>query len=289
MNIKLGQYRIFNEAASTLSFSKAASNLYISQSAVSQSISAIEKELETTLFIRQSKSVSLTREGEMLYKHINQALNLITNAENEIINYCDLKKGELVIGASDTLCQYFLPPFLVKYHQRYPNIKMKVLNRTSFQTIELLKSGQIDIGFLNLPIMDESLHIAQCMKVHDIFVSSKRDDRVYKTKEIAEMPLILLEKNSNSRTFVDNHFAKSGLLLDANVELGAHELLIKMAQLDFGVSCVIKEFSKDYLEKGLVYELKIEDPIPERSIGYSYLKRRTLPAPTLKFLELLKE
>lgn len=288
MNIKLGQYKIFNEAASTLSFSEAAKNLYISQSAVSQSINQIEKELETTLFIRKSKSVVLTKEGEMLYKYINNALELITNAENEILNYNGLKKGELIIGASDTLCQYYLPKYLTEYHRKFPYIKMKVLNRTSFQIIDLLKGGQIDIGFLNLPITDESLIIKECMTVHDIFISATMDNNIYTNKQISKMPLILLEKNSNSRKFIDNHFAKNGILLNANVELGAHELLVKMAELNLGVSCVIKEFAKEYLDKGTIFEIMQEDPMPARSIGYSYLRRKTLTAPTLRFIELLE-
>lgn len=287
MYIKLGQYKIFNEAASTLSFSLAAKHLYISQSAVSQAISAIEKELDTTLFIRQSKSVTLTKEGEMLYKHINNALNIITTVENEILNLNDLKKGELVIGASDTLCQNFLPNYLVKYHSTYPTIKIKVLNRTSFQIIELLKSGQIDVGFLNMPIKDESLIIEECMKIHDIFVSSNKMEKDLSNKEVSELPLILLEKNSNSRKFVDNHFAKSGILLDSKIELGAHYLLINMARLGMGVSCVIKEFSNKFLDDKSIYEVNLKDPIPERSIAYAYLKRKTLTRPTLKFLELL--
>ena len=86
MNIKLEQYKIFNEAASTLSFSLAARNLYISQSAISQTIKILEKELNTQLFIRQSKGVLLTKEGEILHQKISQALTLITDAENEINN-----------------------------------------------------------------------------------------------------------------------------------------------------------------------------------------------------------
>ena len=78
MNIKLEQYKIFNEAASTLSFSLAARNLFISQSAVSQAIHTLEKELNTQLFIRQSKGVLLTKEGKLLAQKISAALALKT-------------------------------------------------------------------------------------------------------------------------------------------------------------------------------------------------------------------
>ena len=93
MNIKLEQYKIFNECAATLSFSLASRNLFISQSAVSQSITSLEKELNTQLFIRQSKGVTLTKEGEMLYKQINEALSIINSAQNQITNLQDLTEG----------------------------------------------------------------------------------------------------------------------------------------------------------------------------------------------------
>ncbi|MEG0684346.1 MAG: LysR family transcriptional regulator, partial [Coprobacillus sp.] len=103
MNIKLEQYKIFNEAASTLSFSLAARNLFITQSAVSQTITTLERELNTQLFIRKSKGVILTKEGELLHQKISHALSLITSVENQIMNLHDLSKGELIIGAGDTL------------------------------------------------------------------------------------------------------------------------------------------------------------------------------------------
>ncbi len=288
MNIKLGQYKIFNEAASTLSFSLAAKNLFMTQSAVSQAINSLEKELDTTLFIRQAKSVTLTKEGLILHQHINNALELITSAENQIQNFKELKGGELVIGASDTISQYFLTPYLVLFHKQYPSVKIKVLNRTSLEMIELMKSGQIDLGFLNMPIVDDTLTIKECLKIHDIFVSANKDDKVYSNKEIAKMPLILIEKNTSSRQFIDKHFARSGILLQTKIELGAHELLLKLAQVDLGISCVIKEFSMEYLSQGLIHEIKLEEPIPERSIAYAYLKRRTLSASATKFIELCK-
>lgn len=289
MNIKLGQYKIFNEVAATLSFSNAAKNLFISQSAVSQAINSLEKELQTTLFIRQSKSIALTREGMILYQYINNALELITSGENQILNFRELKYGELVIGAGDTLSEHFLTKYLVEFHSLYPNVAIKVINKTSIEMIELIKSGQIDIGFINMPMDDETLTIKECFKIHDIFVSSKKDNNIYSNKAIADMPLILLETNSNSRNIVDQHFAKSGIMLQPKIELGAHELLLKLSEIGMGVACVIREFSQEYLKSNRLYEIKLENPLPERSIAYAYLKRRTLSAPAMKFIEIMEK
>lgn len=287
MNIKLEQYKIFNEAANTLSFSIAARNLFISQSAVSQTINNIEKELQIQLFIRHSKGVSLTKEGKLLHKQIDQALSLITGVENQLSNFHDLKDGQLTIGAGDTFSEYFLTNYIVKFKQLYPGVKIKVINRTSLETRELLKSDQIDLGFLNLPIKDDDLIIKECFQVQDIFVSNKKDNHIYSFEQLAKEPLILFEQSSNTRNRIDDFFAKRGLLLKPSIELGAHNLLLDFAKAGLGISCVIKEFSQDYLNSNQVYEIQTTEPLPKRSIGFAYPKRRTQSIATNKFLELI--
>lgn len=288
MNIKLEQYKIFNEAASTLSFSLAARNLFISQSAVSQTIHALEKELHTQLFIRQSKGVTLTKEGELLYAKISQALSLITSAENQIIGQHELTQGELLIGAGDTLSEKYIMPYLVKFHHLYPSVTIKMINRTSLEIIELLKNGQIELGFVNMPLHEETITIHECLQVHDIFVSKYPSQHPLTPLELSQQPLVLLEKSSNSRHYVDNEFAMQGILLNASIELGSHDLLLEAAKNGLGTACVIKEFSLDALKQHDIYEIKLTHSLAKRSIGYAYLKRRTLTAATLRFIDLLK-
>lgn len=287
MNIKLEQYKIFNEAASTLSFSIAARNLFISQSAVSQTIRLLEKELNTQLFIRQSKGVILTKEGKMLHQKISQALSLITTAENQISHFHELNQGELLIGAGDTLSENYLMPYLVSFHQQYPHVKVKMVNRTSLEIIELLKTGDIDLGFINMPLYDEAITIQECLQIHDIFVSQYPDEHLYTLKELSQEALVMLEKNANSRQYVDDYFASQGFLLQPGIELGSHNLLLEAAKNGLGKACVIKEFSKHELEHHQIHEIKLEKPLPKRSIGYGYLSRKTLTPAALKFIELL--
>ncbi len=288
MNIKLEQYKIFNEAAATLSFTQAARNLYISQSAVSQAIHILEKELNTQLFIRQSKGVKLTKEGELLYTNISQALTLITNVENTIGNLHQLTRGELIIGAGDTLSENFIMPYLVHFNKNYPHVIIKMVNRTSLEIIGLLKSGQIEIGFINMPLYDDAITIQECLQVHDIFVSKNKETHVYCLPELAQESLVLLEPSANSRHYVDQHFASHGVLLQSSIELGSHDLLLEAAKNNLGKACVIKEFSMNALNCEDIYEVQLTDPIPKRSIGYAYLTRKTLTPAALKFIELIK-
>ena len=150
-----------------------------------------------------------------------------------------LDDGELKIGASDTISSYFLLPRLEMFHKLHPNIKIKIINRVTSETIDLLKSGKIDIAFGNLPLKDDSLEIVECMKVHDTFVAGndflENKEKVFTRQDISKLPLILLESKSNSRKYVDKTFLKSGQVLTASVELGAHELLLQLAKINLGV------------------------------------------------------
>ena len=115
MDINYELYKVFYHVASTLSFSEASKQLFISQSAVSQSIKVLEKKLNQTLFIRSTKKVQLTPEGEILLKHVEPAMNLIRQGENQLLDSNSLNGGQLRIGASDTICRYYLVPFLSEF------------------------------------------------------------------------------------------------------------------------------------------------------------------------------
>ena len=126
MDINYELYKVFYYVATSLSFSEASKQLYISQSAVSQSIKTLEKRLNQNLFIRSTKKVRLTPEGEILLRHVEPAINLIQRGENQIMESNTLGGGQLRIGASDTICRYFLVPFLNKFHKEYPDVHIKV-------------------------------------------------------------------------------------------------------------------------------------------------------------------
>ena len=270
------QYRIFNVAAQTNSFSKAAETLFMTQSAVSQSIKQLECSIDTVLFKRTGKGVELTEAGNILYKYTSSAMKLLETGLIRLEALKSLDDGELKIGASDTISSHFLLPHLEVFHKLYPNIKIQIINRVTTEAIELLKNGKIDIALVNLPIDDDVVEIKKCMTVHDTFVAGNGfkhlKNKALTRDDIYKLPLILLEGKSNSRQYVDKVFLETGQILTASIELGAHELLLQLAKINLGVSCVIKEFSKEYLDNNDLFEIKQKQPIPERAIGYCYSK-----------------
>jgi len=292
MDIKLDFYKVFYEVAETMSFSKAADRLYITQSAVSQSVKNLETALDSRLFIRGSKGIALTAEGELLYEYVKNAISLIDKGEAELQKLQNLEKGSLRIGVSDTISRYVLLPYLEKFNRTYPMINLQIVNRTSIQGIGLLKSGQVDLAFVNLPLADDAIEIEHYCDVQDIFVAGSRFrflyDKVLSLQELVEYPLIFLEKNANSRNYVEDYFLSKGVSLKPEIELGSHDLVLEFAKINLGIACVTREFSKQYLADGSLSQIHIAEPIPARSVGICRLKGVSVSAAGNAFLSLLE-
>lgn len=290
MEIRLDQYRIFLAVSREKSFSAAAKLLFITQSAVSQAIRQLEEALQAQLFIRGGKGVTLTRQGQLLSEYIETAMERISAGEVRLRQMQSLSGGELKIGAADTITAHVLLPLLEKFHQQYPEVKLQIINRTSDDVALLLKSGGIDLGFVNLPFGDTELEITPFMQVHDIFVGGtafQEDAKNYTREELAQLPLILLEKKANSRRVVEKEFLRGGVTLKPEIELGGHSLLLQLAKINLGVACVVQEFSREALQSGQVFQLNEAQPLPVRAMGYCFFKKLS-PSPAAKrFVEVL--
>jgi LysR family transcriptional regulator, transcriptional activator of the cysJI operon len=291
MITKLDLYKVFCQVGKSKSFSKASKELYMTQPAVSQAIMQLERELDIRLFNRTPKGVSLTNEGSLLFEYVNSAINLINVGEEKILEFKDLTVGELKIGVGDTISKYFLLKYLEDFHNRYPNLKFKIVNGTTLELCDLIKSGEIDIAICNLPIDDLSLEVIPCKEVRDIFVCGDKYKDLLEEKvsleEVVKYPLIFLEPNSNSRKYVEKFMLSKGIKISPEFELGSFDLLLEFAKINLGIACVVKEFSEDYLDKGLLYEVNVLEEIPSRSIGVCYLKSVPLSLASTKFVEIL--
>lgn len=290
MKTKLDYYKIFYETARHASFSTAARNLYISQSAISQCISQLEEDLNTQLFVRSRKGVSLTREGALLFQKVESAIKAIEQGETLLARLQHLESGSLFIAAGDTITKHYLLPYLEKFHIMYPGIRIEMANSYSSRMLQFVKEGKAELAFVNLPANDSELYIKPCFVIHDIFVCSSEyaAQKSYTWEDISNEALIMLEKNSSSRKYVDEKFLSKGITLSPQIEIAAHDMLVQFASINLGISCVIREFSKESLASGAIQEITLNPPIESRSIGYAYLKHNPLSAPAQAFLNLIE-
>jgi DNA-binding transcriptional LysR family regulator len=288
---RLDLYRIFCEVAKCRSFSGAAKELYMTQPAVSQAVMNLEEELGIRLFTRTPRGVVLTNDGQLLFEHVNSAINLIHIGENKLLESRNLKVGEMKIGVGDTISKYFMLPYLEIFRNRFPNINLKIVNRTTTELCNLIKSGDVDIAVCNFPIRDAALETIECKRIHDIFVCGEKYrelcSRPTSLEEIVRLPMILLERKSNSRLYIERYMASKGIKATPEIELGSHDLLLEFARFNFGIACVVEEFSQDYLKTSRLYKLDLTDEIPSRSIGFCYLKSVSLSPAAQKLVEVV--
>ena len=293
MAVKLELYRVFKEVAETGNISLAAKNLYISQSADSQSIKQLETALQARLFSRSPRGVTLTGEGQMLYEYVRSALSLLSTGEDKLSQAQQLLLGTLTIGASDTVTSLFLTPYLEAFHRRHPGIRLKIVSGRSAKVLGLLKSGVVDIAFASSPADKSSLSDFPCFETHSVFVAGSNYpcdfDHVYTLQEIAAFPLILLERKASSRVFLEQYFLKRGVTLTPEIELSSRSLLVDMAAIGLGVAGVTEEFVKRDLEQGAIRVLKTDFEIPSRTVDMCTLREVSPTAAASRFIEMVQE
>lgn len=293
MLTKLENYRVFCKVAQHKSFSGAAQELFLSQPAVSQSVRQMEEQLGMQLFVRSSKKVELTPQGSILYEYASSALGLLESAEQQLSGLQTLGAGQLRLGAGDITARHLLLPALERFHQLYPKVHLSIFNRTSASSLELLHAGRIDAAFVNLPIEDDRITVHWESPVQDIFVAGQRfaelKDKPLTARQLARLPLIMLEHKANSRVYVQRFFLRQGVELQPEIKLASYELMGELARINLGVSCMVRQFCRQELQSGKLFELRLTEPVPARSIGMVSLKGVSLPPSVARFVELMNE
>jgi LysR family cyn operon transcriptional activator len=217
----------------------------------------------------------------------------LTKAEQQIAEMHQLLRGEIRIGAGDTLSKHYLLPYLEAFHQSFPDIRIQVTNRTSRETVQLLKEGKIDLGIVNLPIEDNHVNIQETLELQDCFVVGEKYQelaaKVTSFQELSQYPLILLEKGSSIRRFIDLYAHHLGVAIQPEIELASIELLVQFARIGLGIACVVKNFITEELRQSTLFEIKLKEPIPTRKVGIITLHEVPLSAAAHRFLQLLNE
>lgn len=292
MAVKLELYRVFREVAECGSISVAAKNLYISQSAVSQSVKQLEAALQARLFARSPRGVALTGEGQLLYQYVRSALSLLATGEDKLSQAQQLLLGSLTIGASDTVTTQFLVPYLERFHREHPGIRLKIVSGRSAKVLGLLRAGVVDIAFASTPADASSLTDWPCFPTHAVFVAGSSYDcdfhHVYSAREIAALPLILLERKASSRLFLEQTFLRQGVTLTPEIELSSRSLLVSLARIGLGVAGVTLEFVQDALDAGEIRLLRTDFDIPPRSVDMCTLRDVSPTAAASAFMEMVR-
>lgn len=287
VDINYELYKVFYHVASTLNFSEASKQLFISQSAVSQSIKTLERKLDQVLFIRSTKKVQLTPEGEILMRHIEPAMNLIQKGEAQLLDAASTG-GLIRIGATDSICRYFLIPYLERFHRAFPNAHIKIINQTSVKCAELLKNGLVDLILVNYPnsALGSGTSVIHIRPFQDVFIAghafNELKDTVLPLNQLVKYPILMLDKNSTTNEFLHQFFQQNQLDLVPEIELTSNDLLIDLARIGLGIAfipnyCVTEDMDDLFI-------LKTEEELPKRELVLAYNQRLPLSRAAAEFL-----
>lgn len=294
MDINLEYYKIFYYVANYKSITSAAEELAISQPAVSQAVKHLERSLSCALFVRTSKGVRLTKEGEMLFSYVQRGYETILSGEKKLSEMLNLEQGEICVGASDMTLQFYLLPYLEQFHEQYPGIRITVTNAPTPETLKHLGDGRIDFGIVSAPVKAGGhISVVPVRKIQDVFVAGKKFDflrgQLLSYRALMELPVMCLEGNTSTRAYVEAFLKEEEVLLRPEFELATSDMLIQFAVRNLGVASVVEDFAEEYIKSGDLFLLQFEREIPEREFDIVLDERIPMSAAASKLLSFMTE
>ena len=289
----LEYYKVFYYVAKYGSVTKAANELAISQPAVSQALKQLGRNLGVSLFHRAARGIRLTGEGQILYTYVAEGYEQIELGVQKVRQMQNMELGEIRIGASDMTLQFYLLPYLEKFHEQYPNIKVVVTNAPTPETLHFLKEGRIDFGIVSTPFSAlPDMSVIPVREIEDVFVAGRRfisyKNKTLDFQELEELPLIFLENNTSTRKYMDEFLAKNGAKVQPEFELATSDMIVQFAKRNLGVGCVMRDFAKEYLESGLLFELRFNKMIPKRQFCVVRSDKIPMSMAAAKLLEIME-
>ena len=270
-DINFEYYKVFYYTAKFQSITSAAKALYLSQPSVSRCIHNLEQSMGCTFFNRTKKGVTLTPEGNLLFKHIQIACKHIFSAEEEISLMKEHNIGVLRIGATDVTFLSYLISHVSDFHKKYPGIKLKIDNMTTPGAIESLRSNLIDIALVSSPFANKSeLSITVLDALQDIVVAGNDfidlKDKQLSMHDLINYPLISLQEGTTTRHYLDALFRQHNILLHPDIELATVNQILPLVKNNLGIGFSQYGMAVSEIEAGNIFRINIKENIPARSI-----------------------
>lgn len=279
MNISYDAYRIFYYVAQYHSFTKAAAMLYSSQPNVTRSIKHLEQALGCPLFVRSSRRVRLTPEGEDLFSHIAPAIAQIQAGEDAILLHSSLQGGTISIGTSQIALHRILLPVLEKFRQEYPGIRLRILNSNTQQAVAALKERLVDFSLVTTPVEQSDFFLrTDLAHLQEVPICGKAYAHLAKEPltlaQLASYPLISLCSGSSTHQLYTNWFREHNLVFSPDIEAATADQILPMVQANLGIGFVTEHTARKAAADGSVSILRLREHPPVRTI--CFLKRKDI-------------
>ena len=296
MNSNFEYYKIFYYVAKYENLTKAATALKTSQPAVTRTIHKLEGELGCRLFTRSKTGMKLTPEGRTFYGYVAAGCAQFFKGENDLSNLISLENGTIYISATETALHCYLFQAMEEFNSLYPNVRFKILNNSTTESVNAVKEGKVDLAFVSANLqVAKPLRMKILRKYRDILIAGKRFEELkagkeeLSLKELVSYPWISLTSETITRRFLNEYFEKNGLTFAPDMELATTDMILPAVRHNLGLGFIPAEFADAELESGQVFEIKVKEKLPERNIVLIYDMEYPQSIAAKEFQKFLKE
>ena len=296
MNSNFEYYKIFYYVAKYENLTKAATALKTSQPAVTRTIHKLEGELGCRLFTRSKTGMKLTPEGRTFYGYVAAGCAQFFKGENDLSNLISLENGTIYISATETALHCYLFQAMEEFNSLYPNVRFKILNNSTTESVNAVKEGKVDLAFVSANLqVAKPLRMKILRKYRDILITGKRFEELkagkeeLSLKELVSYPWISLTAETITRRFLNEYFEKNGLTFMPDMELATTDMILPAVRHNLGLGFIPAEFADAELKSGQVFEIKVKEKLPERNIILIYDMEYPQSIAAKEFQKFLKE
>jgi DNA-binding transcriptional LysR family regulator len=290
--MQIESLKVFCDLAETESFTKAAHVNNVTQSAVSQQISALERHFKTLLIERSKKKFRLTREGHVLYNYSKQIIQTYDSLHSELQEIKDIISGTIRVSTIYSIGLHELPPYLKKFLRAFPTVKVHVEYRRSNKVYEDVLSNVVDVGLVAYPLREAKVETVALRRDPMVLICHPDHPltkaKVVKMKDLAGVKFIGFESDIPTRKAIDRILKDQGVSVDYVMEFDNIETVKRAVEIDAGVSIVPRTTVTQEISKQTLAEMKLDHPDFVRPLAAIYKKNKVLSPALKEFLSVLK-
>jgi DNA-binding transcriptional LysR family regulator len=291
--MQIESLKVFCDLAETESFTKAAHINGVTQSAVSQQISSLERQFKSLLIERSKKKFRLTREGQVLYDFSKQIIQTYEALHSRLQEIKDIVSGTIRVATIYSVGLHDLPPYIKKFLKTYPTVHVHVEYRRANQVYEDVLGNVVDLGLVAFPVKDSKLEIVPMRKDSMVLICHPQHpftkQKVVKVNQIAGEKIIAFESDIPTRKSIDRSLKERGVTLHPVMEFDNIETVKRAVEIDAGLAIVPQSTVVQEVSKQTLAQLRFDDLDFFRHLAIIHKKNKVLSPAMKQFIQLLKE
>jgi DNA-binding transcriptional LysR family regulator len=291
--MQIESLKVFCDLAETESFTKAAQINGVTQSAVSQQISSLERQFKSLLIERSKKKFRLTREGQVLYDYSKQVIQTYDALQSKLQEIKDIISGTIRVATIYSIGLHDLPPYIKKFLKDYPTVHVHVEYRRANQVYEDVLSNVVDLGLVAYPTKDNKLEIVPLRKDPLVLICHPQHPyskhKSIKLKTISGQKFVGFEPDIPTRKALDKVLKEIGVEVKTVMEFDNIETVKRAVEIDAGVSIVPLGTIGQEVSKQTLASVAIDDAELFRPLAAIYKKGKVLSPAMKQFISILKE